>query len=63
MGFCSIRMKQNIAYFDQCLISAGYPPLKKEQHEKVIYMSVRQLLMEIINSAAETDRVLKIPRR
>jgi phosphoglycolate phosphatase len=50
----------NIAYFNSCLKKAEYPPLEKELHHKVVYMSVRQLLNEIMSDPCEADRVFRI---
>jgi phosphoglycolate phosphatase len=50
----------NIAFFNQCLFSGGYPPLEKEAAEKVVYMSTRQLISQLIPDPAEADRVFRI---
>src|SRR5208337_2633085 len=47
----------NIAYFNSCLETSGHPPLDKELQDKVVYMSVRQLIDEIIYDPYEADRI------
>jgi phosphoglycolate phosphatase len=47
----------NIAYFNSCLEASGHPPLEKELQDKVVYMSVRQLIDEIIYDPHEADRI------
>ncbi len=49
----------NIAYFNSCLEESGHPPLAEEMHEKVVYMSVRQLLDELIRDPVEADRTFE----
>jgi phosphoglycolate phosphatase len=49
----------NLAYFDRCMEEAHYPSVGKELREKVVYMSVRQLIDEIISDQTEAERVFR----
>ncbi|OHD71228.1 MAG: hypothetical protein A2W19_10625 [Spirochaetes bacterium RBG_16_49_21] len=50
----------NLAYFDRCLEEAHYPPVGQDLRDKVVYMSVRQLVSEITSNPEEADRVFRI---
>jgi phosphoglycolate phosphatase len=50
----------NTNFFNHCLEQGGYPPLGKEDREKVVYMSTRQLMYEMIADPAEADRMFRI---
>jgi len=50
----------NIAYINSCLNAAEYPSLGKELHEKIVYMSVRQLIDEVTCDPLEADRIFRI---
>jgi phosphoglycolate phosphatase len=50
----------NTNFFNHCLEQGGYPPLGKEDREKVVYMSTRQLMYEMIPDTAEADRLFRI---
>jgi phosphoglycolate phosphatase len=50
----------NLAYFDRCMKEAHYPPVGEELREKVVYMSVRQLINEIISDQTEAERVFRV---
>lgn len=50
----------NIAYFNRCLEIGGYEPLSGDSVEKIIFMSVRQLLSEIMPDENEVERVFQI---
>jgi HAD superfamily hydrolase (TIGR01549 family) len=50
----------NANFFNHCLEQGGYPPLGKEDREKVVYMSTRQLMYELIPDPSEADRLFRI---
>lgn len=50
----------NINFFNRCLEQGGYPPLRSEDREKVVYMSTRQLIYELIRDPDEADRLFRI---
>ncbi len=50
----------NINFFNRCLERGDYPPLRPEDREKVVYMSTRQLIYELIRDPAEADRLFRI---
>jgi HAD superfamily hydrolase (TIGR01549 family) len=50
----------NIAYFNRCLSIGGYPELNDDISKKVVFMSVRQLLREIVSTEEEVERVFQI---
>ena len=52
--------RANIAYFNRCLETGGYPPLEGDAVEKVVFMSVKQLLEELMPDADEVERLYKI---
>jgi phosphoglycolate phosphatase len=50
----------NANFFNYCLEQGGYPPLGKEDREKVVYMSTRQLMYELFPDRIEADRLFRI---
>jgi phosphoglycolate phosphatase len=50
----------NIHFFNRCLEQGGYPPLSGDDREKVVYMSTRQLIYELIPDRDEADRLFRI---
>jgi phosphoglycolate phosphatase len=50
----------NTNFFNHCLEQGGYPPLGKEEREKVAYMSTRQLMYELIPDTSEAERLFRI---
>lgn len=50
----------NINYFNECLKRGGYPPLAEELHEKVVYLSTKQLMFELFPDPAEAERLHRI---
>ena len=50
----------NIAYVNHCLELGGYPPLREELHDSVVYMSTRQFMNNLFSDPAEADRLYRI---
>ncbi|HPL15817.1 MAG TPA: HAD family hydrolase [Spirochaetota bacterium] len=50
----------NLNFFNSCLVQGGHPPLRKEDREKVVFMSTRQLMFELFPDPAEADRLFRI---
>ncbi len=50
----------NLNFFNSCLRLGGYPPLGKEDREKVVYMSTRQLMFELFPDPVEAERLFRI---
>lgn len=50
----------NMNFFNSCLEQGGYPPLSPEDRKKVVYMSTRQLIYELIPDPGEADRLFRI---
>lgn len=50
----------NINFFNECLRRGGYPPLREELHEKVVYQSTSQLMSELFPDPAESGRMHRI---
>ena len=52
--------RANLNFFNECLRRGGYPPLPEELHEKVVYLSTRQLMFEMFPDRAEAERMHRI---
>lgn len=52
----------NIAYFNQCLTGAGHPPVPEDRAHRVAFLSVPQLIGELIPDHAEAARVLSLAK-
>jgi phosphoglycolate phosphatase len=49
----------NINFFNECLRRGGYPPLSRVLHEKVVYLSTKQLMYEMF-APEEAERMHRI---
>lgn len=50
----------NIAYFNKCLELSGYRHVSEDFHKKVLYMSIDQLIREVIKDPVESERIFEI---
>jgi HAD superfamily hydrolase (TIGR01549 family) len=52
--------RANIAYFERCLEIAGLPPIPEEEKDKVTFMSIRQLIDELIKDRSQAERLYSL---
>ncbi|MFC1669401.1 HAD family hydrolase [Spirochaetota bacterium] len=52
----------NRAYFNACLDKGGYPPLSDEYREKATYMSIKQLIYEVIKNPDNAENLYQTTR-
>jgi phosphoglycolate phosphatase-like HAD superfamily hydrolase len=45
----------NMAYFNHCLTLAGYPAIAAQYHDRVAYMSIKQLIGDIFGDTSEGE--------
>ncbi|MBN2159560.1 MAG: HAD family hydrolase [Spirochaetes bacterium] len=50
----------NINFFNHCLAEGGHPPLDPGLHEKVVFLSTRQLMFELFPDQTEAERLYRI---
>lgn len=50
----------NIAYFNRCLEIGGYPPMRGNSKEKIVYMSTKQLIEDLFSDEEDIQRLYKI---